>query len=187
MSSIYPNSLDGYAQLPLVVDTVTEVKADTVNRLRSAIVNIEKELGIEPKGTYADVRARLDALENAIDSIGDGGGGDIDLTDILNRISNLETKVNQLSAVEVVNQNTLLDESYGTVLVDASAGPITISLPSVTEFQIVYHIKKIDSSSNIVTIQPQVGETLDGESQFEINFQFDSYSIVNHTTGWFNI
>ena len=68
--SVYPNAIDGYAQIPLVVDNVTRVDAVTVNRLRCAIVNIETELGILPSGTFTDVRARLDALELAISNLG---------------------------------------------------------------------------------------------------------------------
>lgn len=61
--SVYPDAIDGYSQLPLVVDLVTRVDAVTVNRLRSAVVNIENELGITPSGEYETVRARLDALD----------------------------------------------------------------------------------------------------------------------------
>lgn len=185
MSSIYPGAIDGYAQLPLVIDTVTHINADTVNRLRSAIVNVETELGIEPKGTYDDVRARLDALETILSSL---IGDDFDLTDFLDRLGDLETKVGQILAVTNVSGDTLLDETYGTVLVDASAGPVAITLPALDDgFTKIYNIKKIDSSSNIVTITPQSGDTIDGESTFEINYQYDSYSVTNHSTGWFNI
>lgn len=185
MSSIYPKALDGYAQIPLVVDTVTEVKADTVNRLRSAIVNIEKELGIEPKGTYADVRARLDAIETMLLSL---TGDDFDLEEFSNRITSIETKVNQLLSTTLTDQSITLSENHGTVLVDASLGDVTINLPSVNQGnKKIYHIKKIDPTPHLVIIKPQDGETLDGESHFEINFQYDSYSIINHSTGWFNI
>lgn len=64
--SVYPLAIDGYSQLPLVVDQVTRVDAISVNRLRSAIINIEAELGIEPSGSYDTVRARLDALESLL-------------------------------------------------------------------------------------------------------------------------
>lgn len=62
MSSVYPEDIDGYGQLPLVVDKVTPVKAITVNRLRDAIVNVEVELGITPSGDYDTVADRLDNL-----------------------------------------------------------------------------------------------------------------------------
>src|SRR3990172_1706299 len=69
--TIYPLGIDGYAQLPLVYDLISPVRADDVNRLRNAIVGVETELGINPSSTYGTVRARLDALESGI-----GGGGD---------------------------------------------------------------------------------------------------------------
>lgn len=68
--SIYPDGIDGYAQLPLVIDNVTEINAVTVNRLRSAIVNIENELGTQPSGDFKTVRLRLDYLENLDNVIG---------------------------------------------------------------------------------------------------------------------
>lgn len=64
--SVYPDAIDGYSQLPLVVDLVTRVDAVTVNRLRSAIINIENELGIAPSADFDSVRARLDALDSNV-------------------------------------------------------------------------------------------------------------------------
>jgi len=75
--SIYPEALDGYAQLPLVVDTITPVDAKSVNRLRSAIVNLEQTLGITPQGSYQDVVTRLD-------DIGDTSAITSHLSDITN-------------------------------------------------------------------------------------------------------
>lgn len=59
----YPNNIDGFSQLPLVVDNVSPVRAADVNRLRNAIVAVETEAGINPSGTYGTIRDRLDALE----------------------------------------------------------------------------------------------------------------------------
>jgi hypothetical protein len=64
--SIYPSALDGYLQLPLAVDGTTEVDAASVNRLRSAIVNIESELGTAPSGDYGTVSSRLSTFETLI-------------------------------------------------------------------------------------------------------------------------
>lgn len=68
--SVYPDAIDGYAQMPLVVDDITRVDAVTLNRLRSAILQIEKELGVKPRGeSYSSVRERIDFLESSIASI----------------------------------------------------------------------------------------------------------------------
>lgn len=65
----YPNSIDGYISLPLLVDNVSPVVADDHNRLRNTIVTIENELGTNPSSTYGTVRDRLDAIETSISSI----------------------------------------------------------------------------------------------------------------------
>jgi hypothetical protein len=72
----YPNQIDGYSTLPVLVDLVSPVRAADVNRLRNSIIAIERELGINPSGTYGTVRARLNALELGLGgSIIMGGGG----------------------------------------------------------------------------------------------------------------
>lgn len=65
----YPASIDTTITLPLVADNSTPVQAETVNRLRNAIVAIEAELGVKPSGVYTTVRARLDALDAAINAL----------------------------------------------------------------------------------------------------------------------
>lgn len=62
----YPNAIDSTTQLPLTIDNATPVRAEVVNRQRSAIIAIESELGVQPSGTYTTVRARLDALTELI-------------------------------------------------------------------------------------------------------------------------
>lgn len=69
MSTVYPNGIDDNVTLPLVFDNITEVKADTVNRLQQALVAVEKALGINPQGSYTStggVRARLDHVDTEI-------------------------------------------------------------------------------------------------------------------------
>ena len=68
--SIYPKALDGYAQIPLAVDRYSPVNAESVNRLRSATVNLENTLGIAPhiseapyEEEFPNVNLRLDDIE----------------------------------------------------------------------------------------------------------------------------
>jgi len=75
----YPAQIDNTATLPLVVDNSTPVYGNTVNRLRNAIVAVEAELGIKPSGVYTTVRARLDALDAAINALKISGvDGDVE-------------------------------------------------------------------------------------------------------------
>lgn len=69
--TIYPSGIDGYTQLPLLVNLSSPIKAEDVNIVRNAVIAVEKELGINPSGTFATVRARLDSLE----ANGGGSGG----------------------------------------------------------------------------------------------------------------
>ncbi len=83
--SIYPNAIDGFEQLPMAIDGITKINAYSVNNLREAILNIERELGISPSAYYSTVRERLDALEIQTGSI------------IENRVKALEDAVDQIN------------------------------------------------------------------------------------------
>lgn len=61
--SIYPNALDGYEQLPFAVDGTTEVDAASINRLRSAIINIESHIGIGAAGVYDTISDRISDID----------------------------------------------------------------------------------------------------------------------------
>ena len=50
MKTKYPNQIDTPAELPIVRDNITEISSDVFNSLRSAIIQIEKTLGINPQG-----------------------------------------------------------------------------------------------------------------------------------------
>jgi hypothetical protein len=63
--STYPRAVDGYSQIRIVVDGVSEVVGRDHNSLRSAVVNIEQTLGTMPQASYTTVRARLDVVEGA--------------------------------------------------------------------------------------------------------------------------
>lgn len=70
--SIYPKAIDGYAQMPLAIDKLTPVKAESVNRLRSSILNVETTLGVAPhisdfEEVFIDVNERLDDIEAQFD------------------------------------------------------------------------------------------------------------------------
>src|ERR1700723_1125050 len=60
---LYPAAIDNSVSIPQIVDNITPVSAETVNRLRAAILAIEAELGVEPAALYGTVRNRLDYLE----------------------------------------------------------------------------------------------------------------------------
>ena len=69
--SIYPRAIDGYAQIPLAVDKKSPINAESVNRLRSGIINIEKAIGIAPGfsskfGEFPDLAGRISSVEDRL-------------------------------------------------------------------------------------------------------------------------
>lgn len=77
---------------------------------------------------------------------------------------------------------TTLQESYTAsnferVLTDASSGSLTVTLPSVSD-NLDVTVKKIDSSSNSVTIATPGSEMIDGMSEITITNQYTSRTIT---------
>jgi len=73
MTTNYPGALDTFTTK---VDGIDDVMAAHVNELQTDVVAIETELGTLPKGSYADVKTRLDNM------IADNPPALDDLTDI---------------------------------------------------------------------------------------------------------
>lgn len=62
MTTLYPNSIDGYTEIRVVVDRNTNYKIDARdhNDLRSAVIAIEQTLGLNPQGIFGSVKDRLE-------------------------------------------------------------------------------------------------------------------------------
>lgn len=69
---------------------------------------------------------------------------------------------------------------------DCSGGNITFALPTaVGNDGKAYVFKKIDSTSNTVTLDPDGTETIDGELTLIIENQWDSFSIASNGANWY--
>lgn len=159
--------------MPLVIDTVTPINADTVNRLRSAIVNIEKELGVLPSSSkYVDVRARLDDLSSGLSSL-------IDDVNSLILTGNTWKVVNISSNYVAENLNFILIESSG----------IEITLPTpVRDFKIA--LKDITGSPEDIFIKTNsFGVTIDGtdysSSGLQISSGYEQINLISDGINWF--
>lgn len=78
MATVYPAQIDNTASLP-IVNNQTPLGPDYFNSLRSAIVNIEQVLGVNPAAGFGTIGGALITIQN-IASSGGGGmqlGGDI--------------------------------------------------------------------------------------------------------------
>ena len=85
---------------------------------------------------------------------------------------------------DTVAVNTALDSTYNLVLVDASLGPVTITLPAANNYEgHSFHIKKVDATANAVTIVP-TGDLIDGAVSQVITAQYDSVSVTSDANDW---
>jgi len=72
------------------------------------------------------------------------------------------------------------------VLVDASGGPVTVTLPGPTSTAVVT-VKKIDSSANAVTIATPGSETIDGDSDRTLTAQWVAREVASDGTNYYLI
>lgn len=83
--------------------------------------------------------------------------------------------------------STLGDGDY-MVAVDASGGARTINLPTaVNRVGRVYVIKKIDSSVNAVTIDPNGAQTVDGAATLALALQWDRATVMSDGANWLRL
>jgi hypothetical protein len=73
------------------------------------------------------------------------------------------------------------------ILVDATSGPITITLMSAARTPNRFTIKKIDASVNLVTIATSGGQNIDGSSTATLISQWDSKTVIPSSNNWFTV
>lgn len=71
-----------------------------------------------------------------------------------------------------------------SLLVDASSGAISITLPHASLAARIL-VKKIDSSVNAVTIVTPGSETIDGSASLTISTQNEAYGFISDGNNWF--
>lgn len=84
-----------------------------------------------------------------------------------------------INTIEVSNDYTV-ESHIDFIAVDASAGPVTITMPPAADGERKIHVKKIDASANKVTVAPDGTDTVDGFTGFDILFQNNSYIFVSN-------
>lgn len=100
--------------------------------------------------------------------------------------SNAGQAANRLLAVTSISSSVTLNNTDGTVLVDASGGIRTITLPlASTTYK--FTIKKIDASVNTVVINPAGGNTIEGASSRTLTTQYQYETLISNGTTWYLI
>ena len=80
---------------------------------------------------------------------------------------------------------TIVSSDY-SILGNAASESITISLPAAASYTgRMFVIKKVDSSANLVTIDPNGAETIDGASTYDLNVQWEAIQVQSNGTSWF--
>ncbi len=86
----------------------------------------------------------------------------------------------------LVSTSITLNDTHDTVCVDATAGPITITLPDTASLVVRgrrYTIKKVDSSVNDVTVLASGSDLIDGATTTVISTQYQARRVHARTAG----
>lgn len=89
--------------------------------------------------------------------------------------------------IATVTTNTTLDAAVdgSTVLVDATSGNLTITLPLAADaIYRRYYVKKIDATANTVTVDGNGAETIDDAANYVLTVQYQSVTVHCDGTEW---
>jgi hypothetical protein len=74
-----------------------------------------------------------------------------------------------------------------TVLANATAGAITVTLPDATTTFNFYTIKKTDATGTVVTVNTTSSQTIDGGSTASLKVQYVSITVASDGSNWYVI
>jgi len=102
-----------------------------------------------------------------------------------NATGRLSIRGSKAVAITKVNTNTTLTKDHYIVLVDASSGNVTLSLPDVnTCIGREYKVLKIDGSTNVVLLNAYSGQKINNQTSIGINIPFSGIRIIGRRDGW---
>jgi len=111
-----------------------------------------------------------------------GNPGDLLQYDGVNIVGATLATVKTTVALTAVDINPL--STQGVILVDATGGNRTMTLPAVAGLSgRMYTIKKIDNSNNEVIVDGNGAETIDGDVTAVLTIPFSSVTVVADETG----
>ncbi len=90
-----------------------------------------------------------------------------------------------VTVTATVTTNYTIINSDDMILCDAINGKITVTLPAAIDNPgKKYHIKKIDSSNNLVVLDGNKNETIDDETTQDLTVQGDAVTLVGDGNKW---
>ena len=112
MKSNYPNKIDTQRELEIVKDNLTELRSSLFNSYRSAIIQIEKTLGVNPNGEVGlTVASRLNT------SLDEAGNIKPEALDYLNLLSGPIEDFQVKDDAKIKESKLSLDFSYPKIFV----------------------------------------------------------------------
>ena len=161
--SKYPEKIDSSLELPIARDNITQISSDLFNSLRSAIIQIEKTLGINPNGDQSiDVSRRLS------ESLDDLGKIKKEAIDALNLVSG--PILNKHVADNARIEESKLDLEYSTTTLYSQALSVKADIDSMigaindVALKLSLHLNK-DSLSQHNAVQIDLTEDTGSPSQ----------------------
>ena len=105
---------------------------------------------------------------------------------MINEVRFKELVRRELVAAKTVTAAYTLLATDTLLLVDATAGAITITVPLATEHPTrSFIIKKIDASANAVTPTRSGADTIDGATSLTLSAQYDAVEIESDGSAWY--
>ena len=151
------------------------------------VVTIEDErilVGTRTDDTFSSLTRHYDNSTAVAHTTGTA----VDLNVSAAVVNSLKSEINnKLDIPNVITKTAAYTatDSDAIILCDASSGAFTLTLPTAAERSgKSYTIKKTDSSANIVTIDGDGSETIDGELTQTLSAQDDSISVISDGTNW---
>ena len=91
------------------------------------------------------------------------------------------------SSLTVTTQTAsyLIDPGDGVILMDASIGDLTATLPpAAANTDERFYIKKIDTTNNLVTVVPAGAEDIDGGPTAPLSNPYEAITVVSDGSNW---
>lgn len=88
------------------------------------------------------------------------------------------------TGTRTVTANTSVTADDATILVDATAGAVTVTLAFAAAGDSIV-VKKIDASANVVTIAAQTGETINGAPSVNMTVQYEALNCLTDSIEWY--
>jgi hypothetical protein len=102
--------------------------------------------------------------------------------------ANFDELYSQIEMTAALSADTVIDDTYGTVLVDATAANTTITLPTAGSIAgKIYRIQKADATAHTVIIACNGAETINGATTVTIKYQYSCASVQSDGTNWIKI